>query len=204
MSAATITASAAAICSAVRRSLGADGALRLDVDVVAHHLGLALERLGGHERVGHARRAGRDGDEPHVVSSSSVPRRSPEHLDVQRPPRPPRPDAGSSSVPTCEMATTEQAVASAAASASGCPRRRPAIVPATIASPAPTVLTTVTRAAGRQHRALVGGEDRPVTAERHDDVSMPPAPQVVGGGEQRGVVGQAPADAAPRARRGWA
>ena len=118
MSAAMITASAAAIVVRVEPFGDALGALRLDVDVMAHHARLALERLGGEMGVGHARGAGGHRDEAHVVSSCSWPgvigasrsSTSDATASIRR---------GSRSDPTCEMATTEQAVARAAASASG-------------------------------------------------------------------------------------
>ena len=47
------------------------GALRLDVDVMAHHRRLALQRLGGEMGVGHPGGAGGHRDEAHVVSSCS-------------------------------------------------------------------------------------------------------------------------------------
>ena len=54
--------------------------------------------------------------------------------------------------PICVIATAENAVASAAISPSSSMRRMPAIVPATIASPAPTVLATEPAVASRRPR----------------------------------------------------
>ena len=71
MSAAMMTASAA--CDRVRVEAFGDalGALGLDVDVMSHHLGLALQRLGGEMGVGDPRGARGHRDEAHVVSSCS-------------------------------------------------------------------------------------------------------------------------------------
>ena len=122
MSAAMITASAATMVGRIEPLGGAAGTLRLDVDVVSHHLGLALQRLGRHEGVGDPRRARGHGDEPHVVSSSFVRPASPELLDLDRSDVSLDPLRRRGRVPTCDTATAEQAVARPAASASGSPR----------------------------------------------------------------------------------
>jgi hypothetical protein len=58
----------------LRRERMADavGALGLHLDVMAHHLGLAAERLGRHHRVGHPGGAGRHRHESHGLPSCST------------------------------------------------------------------------------------------------------------------------------------